>query len=178
MNRTEKQAKIDQLKEKFANAQSVVLVDFTGVTVEKITQVRSKLRKAGVHYEVIKNTLAKKAMPGTPVESLAGYYEGITGTAISFDDPAAPAKVLTEVVKEVDAIKFKAAMVGGQAFGPEAVPELAKLPSKKDIQAQLLATIQAPVTHIVAGINAPLRDFVFAIDAIRRSREEQSGETA
>lgn len=175
MNRTDKAAKLEELKDKFSRAQSVVLVDFSGINVEQITEVRAKLREKDVEYQVVKNTLARQAMEGTSVSVLEEHFSGPTGMAISYDDAAAPAKVLNDAAKDLEALTFKGAMVEGEAFGADAISDLAKMPSKDDIRATFVATLQAPLANFAGVINAPQRDFTWLMDALRRKKEE-SGE--
>lgn len=170
--RPEKAAKLEELKEKFSRATSVVLVDFKGTSVEQITGLRAKMRAADVEYQVVKNTLARKALEGTDVAVLEDLFKGPTGVAIGYEDPGAPSKVLDEAAKDLEKMEFKGAMVEGQAYGPEAIPDLAKLPGKKDIQAMFAAMLQAPLSNFAGVLNAPLRDFVWVLDAKRRKDEE------
>lgn len=175
MNRNEKELKLSELQEKFARVQSAVLIDFTGISVNNVTALRNQLRDKGVEYQVVKNTLAKKAMVGTNMALLEDAFKGTTGVALSYDDPSAPAKVLTKAKKDIPAIVFKAAMVDGKRFGADRIEDLSKLPSKDEVRAQLLATLMAPAQQLVGVLQAPLRDFALVLKA---REEQQKGESA
>lgn len=177
MDRMQKADRVEVLKEKFAKAQAAVVVDYTGTSVQKITDIRDRLREVEVEYYVVKNTLARLAMDGNSIGLLKDMFKGPTAIALSFDDPAAPAKVLTKIAKEVETIKFKGAMVDGQSFGPEAIDSLSKLPSKDDIRARLLATLLAPATNLVGVLSAPLREMVQVLSAYhdKQANPEQNG---
>ena len=128
MARPEKVQQVETLGEVFKEARSIVLNDFTGLDVEKISELRRKCREAGVEYRVVKNTLAKLSVKGTPGEGLGAHFEGPTALAISRETENLSAKVLAEFAKEHEAPKFKAALVGGEVIDATAALALAKLP--------------------------------------------------
>lgn len=172
MERHEKDAKIGELHAGFGTTVSAVLVNFQGLTVAQVDMLRRKMREANVHYEVVKNKLAQKAANETGFSALSAYFKGPTGIALSFDDPAAPAKVLTGLQKELDKLTFKVAIVDNVVYGPEAVPDIAKMPSKNDLRAQFLGVLEAPLTDLLSLLQAPARDLLLVLEAYRAKREE------
>jgi large subunit ribosomal protein L10 len=145
--------------------------DFTGLTVEEATELRREFRKAGVEYRVVKNTLAKKAL-----EQVTGYdrvFEklvGPTGIAFSYGDAVAPAKIIKKFSDKSGKLKLKAAVLEKQVFDGSRLDELSKLPTRAELMAGVLGSIQAPMTGIVGAIGAVMRDLVNVIDAIEKKK--------
>ena len=121
MHKTEKEQVIQELNAKFAKAKSAVLAEFSKLDVASVTQLRKRCRDAGVEYRVIKNTLARRAAKGTPLESLSDDFTGSVALALSYADVIAPAKILTDFAKGIEAIKLRGGMLEGQKLNPEKV---------------------------------------------------------
>jgi len=159
--------------EKFVKADSAAfLVDFTGTTCEDLTGVRRKLKGAGAQLVVAKNTLVKRAIKDTPADGLKVYLKGPTAV-IWATDPVEPAKILTDFAKDKESFKVKGGYVDGSVVDAKGVEALAKLPSKQQLQAQLLALINAPATQLVRLINAPATNTVRLLDAWRSELEKK-----
>jgi large subunit ribosomal protein L10 len=171
MNRSDKEAIVAEVAERAARATAMYFADFTGLTVEEATELRREFRKAGVEYRVVKNTLAKKAL-----EQLTGYdrvFEklvGPTGIAFSYDDAVAPAKIIKKFSDKSGKLKLKAAILEKQVFDGSRLDELSKLPTRAELMAGVLGSIQAPMTGIVGAIGAVMRDLVNVIDAIEKKK--------
>ena len=171
MLRTEKEASVSDIRATFARMSSAVFVDYAGMTVAEISNLRSKFRAQGVEYRVFKNTLVKKALAGEKfVDALAKTaLRGMTGVALSFEEPSAAARVVKDFVKENEKLKVKAGLLEGEVLSAKAVEEqLATLPNKDEMRARLLATLNAPAQRFVMLMNAPARELVGVLDAKRR----------
>mgnify|MGYP001503131175 FL=1 len=171
MNRSEKEAIVAEVAERATRASAMYFADFTGLTVEQATELRREFRKAGVEYRVVKNTLAKKAL-----ERVTGYdavYDkliGPTGIAFSYDDVVAPAKIIKKFSEKSGKLKLKVAVLEKQVFDGSRLDELSKLPTRAELMAGVLGSIQAPISGIVGAIGAVIRDLVNVIDAIEKKK--------
>ncbi len=172
MNRTEKAAVIDRLRTQLADVPAVVVADFKGITVEAADQLRSEMRKNDVHYEVVKNTLVKAALSGTDKENLAPLFKGNSAIAFHQEDPAAPAKVLTDFVKDNRDYVLKGAWLSGNLLDEQGVVALSKLPGKDELRAKLLSLFKAAPTQFVRTLVAAPTNFVMVLKA----REQQLAE--
>ena len=160
MARPEKVAAVESVEELFNNACSVVLNDFTGLDVEKISKLRALCRENNIEFKVVKNTLAKRGVKDTGAAALEEYFEGPTALAVSRDSENQGAKILAEFAKEHEAPKFKAGFVDGNVIDATAVLTLSKLPSKEELLSQVLAGLQSPGSGLVSVMQGPLRNFV------------------
>ncbi|HHV06783.1 MAG TPA: 50S ribosomal protein L10 [Firmicutes bacterium] len=171
MARPEKEAVVAELKDKFGRAQAVVLTDYRGLTVAEVTELRKRLREAGLEYKVVKNTLTRLAVNELVGEDLDPYLVGPTALAFSYEDPVAPAKILTEFAKSAKALQIKGALLEDEVIDSDAVKALADLPPYDILVAQLLGVLQAPVRGLVTVLGGPQRKLVYALDAIREKKE-------
>jgi len=168
MARPEKVAQVEAVKTAFNESKSVVLVDFTGLDVESITDLRRQCREAGVDFKVVKNTLAKLGLEGSGAEGLAGQFEGPTAIVAHPDTEHAGAKVIAKFAGEhEDKPAFKAGYVDGATLDLAQVTALSKLPSKEELLAQLLGGIQGPGNGLVACLQGPLRNLMSVLDQIK-----------
>ena len=134
------------------DAQSVVLVDYRGLTVEQDTQLRKQLREAGVIYKVCKNTMMKRAFEGTDFAGLNPYLEGPNAIAISKDDATAPARIICEFAKTANKLEVKAGVCEGKVYDVAGVQELAKIPSREVLLSRLLGSMQSPIANFARVI--------------------------
>ena len=171
MNKTEKQTIVTDLGTRIKSARSIYVTDFTGLNVARVSDLRRRLRKAGVDYVVIKNTLAKRALKDASVAGLDEHLHGSTALALTAKDPAAAAKVLTDFAKEFQKPSVKAAMVEGRAISPEQVKRLASLPPREQLLAELGAAMQAPLAGFAGALMALLSSFAGALEALKTQRE-------
>lgn len=167
MDRNEKSSIVADIKARFDKMTSAVFLDFKGLTVEDVNKLRSEFRKSGVDYRVVKNTLVKQAIKGESwAASLGGTLAGMTGVAWSYEDPSAAAKVVKAFRKDNEKLQVKAGLVEGQLLDGKAVEsQLATMPGKQELRAQLLATLQAPLQNFVALLNAPAQNFAYLLAA-------------
>lgn len=144
---------VDEIAAAVKDAQSVVLVDYRGLTVEQDTQLRKQLREAGITYKVYKNTMMNFAFKGTDCEVLLPYLEGPSAVAISTEDATAPARVLCKFAKTADALEVKGGMVEGIAYDAKGIGEIAKIPSREELLSKLLGSIQSPIANFARVMN-------------------------
>jgi large subunit ribosomal protein L10 len=149
-----KQAIIDEIKGKLENAQSAVVIDYIGITVEEANKMRNKLRAAEVDYTVYKNTLVKRAIEGTKFEELAQVLEGPSAVAISSTDATAPARVLDEVMTDLKKMAFKGGVVEDTYYDAEGMKQIAKIPGREALIAKFMGSIQSPISKAVRTFQA------------------------
>ncbi len=148
-----KQPIVDEISANIKDAQSVVLVDYRGLTVEQDTELRKTLREAGVVYKVYKNTLMTRAFKGTDFEALAPYLEGPSAVAISSEDATAPARVLSEFAKKADKLEIKGGVVEGTLYDAKGMASIASIPSRDVLISKLLGSLQSPITNFARVMN-------------------------
>ena len=149
----QKEKMVGELAEKMKSAQSGVLVNYCGITVEKDTALRNELRKNGVHYKVIKNTYIKKAADIAGLSGFDSVLEGMTAIALS-DDPIAPAKVLNKFAEDNDSFELKAGFIDGRVIDVNEIKSLAAIPSREGLIVKLLGSIQSPLYNFAYAIQA------------------------
>lgn len=165
-----KQDKIEAMKENFAKAKVAVVTEYRGLTVEEITTLRRALQKENSDYMVTKNTLAKIASKGTPFEVLADSLKGPIAIAFGFHDEVAPAKVLTKFIKDVKKGEIISAALDGKLLNAKETQVLASLPSKEELYAKMLGSINSPATGIVGAVNAVMSSLVRAMDQVAKQK--------
>ena len=172
MNKDQKSTVIDELHEKLAGANSFYLTDFTGMNVKQLTEFRSRLRRQGVEYVVVKNTLAQRALTDLELPDIARFFTGPTGLVIGREDAVAAAKVLTDFAREFDnkpAVKL--GVIERKEIAADRVRQLAELPPKEVLLAQLAGGLQAPMARLAGGASSLLAGLARAVDALRVQRE-------
>lgn len=138
---------VDEIKGQVAEARAAVLVDYRGLTVEEDTQLRKKLREAGVVYKVYKNTMLNFAFQGTEFEALAKHLEGPTAVAFGIEDATAPARIINDFIKTAPALEFKAGVVEGTYYDEKGIKLIATIPSREVLISKLLGSLQSPITN-------------------------------
>jgi large subunit ribosomal protein L10 len=172
MNRTEKQELIDALHAEFGASPHAVLLDFRGLSVNAATEFRRKVRQSGSRYRVVKNSLALRALKGTPLEGLGPKIEGTTGVAYTGTDPVALAKVLIDFQKEHPALSFKGGIVSGnQMLDADGVKALSTMPSLPELRAKLLGLLQTPASQLVRLLNTPAGQLARVLKAHQEKEE-------
>jgi len=170
MDRAQKAEQVKDIRSRFDRMSSAVFLDFTGMTVEEVTKLRDVFRAKGVEYKVVKNTLVEKALADQKyVGALGAVLKGMTGIAWSFEEPSIAARLVKDIGRENEKLKVKAGLLEGEVLTPKAVEEqLATLPSKDEMRARFLATLNAPAQHFVMLLNAPARELVGVLAAKQR----------
>jgi len=166
-NQEPKALVVAQIREKLAGAKAAVLVDYRGLTVEQDTELRRNMRQAGVEYKVLKNTLVRRAADELGLSQIDPFLNGPTAVAISATDPVAPAKLISECIKKTNKMTLKAGYVEGKYCDAAALEAIASLPSREVLLAKMLGSL-----------NAPLCNFLYAINAIIEKQEGPAAEAA
>jgi len=170
--REERTAVIEDLEQAFRSAKGIYITDNNKITVEVVSRLRSQLRKGGIRYIVVKNTLAKEACKRVGIENLSPYFKGPTAVAVASKDGAAPAKVLRDFRKDLkDLLEVRAAFVDGTLFSGAQTEQLADLPSREALLSQLLGVLKAPIGNMAGVLNGILTTFVRTLDAVREKKE-------
>ena len=172
VTRAEKEQELQDLSAAFKAASTAVVVDYKGLNVPAVTELRNQLRGAKAKYKVVKNTLAIRASKGTAFEGLETHFVGTTAVAYTDNDAVALAKALTTFMKGAPALKIKAAVVQGQAIKPAEVTDLASLPGKAELYAKLLFVLQAPMQQLVTVLSATSRDLVTVLAQYEKKQSE------
>jgi large subunit ribosomal protein L10 len=172
VTRADKEQELQELESAFRAATTAILVDYRGLDVPSVTELRRQLRGAKAQYRVVKNTLAIRASKGTSFESLDQHFKGLTAVAYTEDDAVALAKTLTTFMKGAPTLQVKGAVVQGRAIKPADVTDLASLPGRTELYGKLLFVLQAPMQQLVTVLSAVPRDLVTVLSQVEKKKTE------
>lgn len=172
LTRRQKEELVEGYQKGLAKAPHVFLVDYKGVTVTQVSELRRKIREVGGHYEVVKNRLVLRAIGGEALEELKGDFQGPTAVAFCGDDPVGLAKAVTDFAKDVPAIELKGGLLEGQPIAAEEVKEIAQMPSREELLTRLVFLLQSPISSFVKTLAALPRQFVVVLEQVRQQKED------
>ena len=171
-NREQKAEAISEFSEGIGQATNAFVLDFKGITVPQVTELRKQVRESGSEYVVIKNTLALIAVKDSPLKTLTGTFAGMTAIAYNTNDPVALAKVLTKFAKDVPTVQFKGALLAGQVVAANEIQNIANLPSREQLISKLLYLMQHPIRGLAVVLNGTVRNFAVVLDQIAKQKGE------
>ena len=170
MNRTEKEQIVQELTKRLKETQATFVADYRGINVEQVTNMRRELTQAGFEDRCVKNNRLKLAIQETPAADLREFCAGPTAIALSGDDPVAPAKILTKYAKDIEAFDLKAGVLDGKLLTVAEIGALADLPSREELLAKMLGSLNAPVSNFVGTMAAIPRSLVQVLNAIGQAK--------
>ncbi|MCX7572289.1 50S ribosomal protein L10 [Tumebacillus sp. DT12] len=151
--REEKVTLVNEIAEKLQNSKSTIITDYRGLTVAEVTELRAKLREAGVEFKVLKNTMTRRAADQVNLSEVNEFLTGPSAIAFSYDDVVAPAKILNDFAKAHKALELKAGIVEGKIIGQAEVTALAELPNREGLLSMLLSVLQAPMRNLAYAVS-------------------------
>lgn len=170
MVRPEKKAIVEELSDKFSQAESLVITDYVGLNVAEMTELRKQLREAGVEYKVVKNTLAKIAADQMELEEIDEYFVGPTAIAFGIEDVVSPAKVLVNFAEDHEVLDIKAGYLNGEVIDNDEVTSLAEIPSREELLAKAFAGMKAPISGLVNVLQGNMRNLVQVLSQIKEEK--------
>ena len=176
MNREEKRDAVVDLTEQMSKATNAFLLDFKGITVPQVTELRRQVRETQSSYVVVKNTLALIAIKDSPMIELREHFSGPTAVAINAGDPVSLAKALTKFAKDVPGMSFKGAMLDGKVVAATQIDAIANLPSREQLVSKLLYMLQYPIQGLVTALSGNIRNLAVVLDQIASQRSEPAAE--
>ncbi|MEK6375783.1 MAG: 50S ribosomal protein L10 [Acidobacteriota bacterium] len=170
--REEKSQEVSELSEQIGKASNAFLIDFKGITVPQVTELRKQVRQTNSGYVVVKNTLALIALKDSPIINMKGQFTGPTAIAFNSTDAVVLAKALTKFAKDVPAVRFKGALLDGQVLPASEIQNIASLPSREELVAKLLFMLQSPIRGLVTVLQANIRNLTVVLDQVRQQKEQ------
>ena len=171
LNISQKKEQVERLAKELSESEIAILVDYKGLDVLKMTDLRSQLRNEGVTIEVVKNTLLNRAAEGTDAALLKDFYKGPNAIVLSKDDPVAPARILAKFAKDNEKLEIKAGALAGKLLSVDEIQQLAKMPSREELLGQLVYTLNAVPTNFVNVLSGVPRAFVNVLNAIKDEKD-------
>lgn len=171
MIRQDKHELVKEWSKEYKDVPYAVLVDYRGINVAQATELRTKIRESGSSYRVVKNTLARLAVPGTGLEALKDYFDGPIAIASNTEDPVAMAKVLTDFAKDNPKLEIKVGVIDGQVLQEDQIKELSKMPSREELLAKLVYLLQYPIQGLAVALGGVVRNLAITLDQVAKQKE-------
>jgi large subunit ribosomal protein L10 len=171
LNLAEKKKIVEQLNERLSKSCIVIITDYKGLDVPTINDLRRKLREQNIEFQVVKNSFLTRASTGTDVDLIKDHFKGPSAVALSYDDPVAPAKVLTDFSKNHDALEIKVGVMNGQVLELSQIKALSALPSREELLANLLATLNAVPASLVRTLSEIPKIMLYVLSAVKAQKE-------
>jgi large subunit ribosomal protein L10 len=171
LNKQEKSRIVSELQDKFAKAKGIVFTDYRGLNVEELTSLRIALRASDVEFKVVKNTLAKRAAEGTPVNVAKDVFSGPIGIAIGYDDPVLVVKKVLEYSKTNEKLEIKGGVVEGALYAPAQIKAISELPPREVLLSMLVGAMQSPLSKLAGLLNSTLTQFMYAMEGLKQKKE-------
>jgi len=168
----EKQEAVKELSQTFQKAELTILADYRGMNVGQVTNLRRALREVKATMKVVKNTVAQRAVDGSPMEPLKEHFKGTTAVIVAEGDPVGPAKALTKFVKDVESFKLKVGFLSGKLISDKEIDSLSKLPSREEMISKLMGSMQAPAQNLVNVLSALPRQLATVLAAVRDKKPQ------
>ena len=169
-NREAKKLVVADIKDKLSRAKGAVLVDYRGLTVQEATELRKQFREADIEYKVLKNTLIQLAAKELHLSEMDQFLTGPTAIAFGYNDPMVPAKILTEFIKKTKKMEVKGGLVEGKVIDTSGVEYLSSLPSREELIAKMLGSMNAPISGFVGVLSGTLRSLLYTLNAIKEQK--------
>ena len=176
MNRQEKSRIVTDFNEGIGQATNAFLIDFKGITVPEVTELRRQVRETNSKYEVVKNTLALIAIENSPLVGLKDHFQGPTAVAYNSDDAVALAKALTKFAKDVPAVKFKGALLDGKVVPTDQIDSIANMPSREELITKLVFLLNSPIQGLVNVLSANIRNLAVVLDQVAKQKSGTAAE--
>ncbi|MBC8199800.1 MAG: 50S ribosomal protein L10 [Desulfobacterales bacterium] len=167
----EKKKIVEDIHKKFSESKVVILTDYKGLNVEKINELRGKLKESGVEYKVVKNTLLVRASEETDISLIKDSFKGPSAVALSCDDPVTPAKILTEFAEDHEALEIKIGIMNGKILDLSAIKKLSALPSREVLLSSLLSVMSGVPTAFVRALNDMPKRLLNVLQAVKEQKE-------
>ena len=174
MDRTDKAKVVEEVQESFKKANATFIAEYQGIKAQDMNEFRANLRNASMDFKVVRNTLARRAVKGTPIESLASELKGPTAIAFSYSDAALAAKTLVQFAKEQPKLKLRIGTLGNRVISVQEIKGLAELPSRDVLLARMLGSMKAPMTGIAGVLAGVPRKFLYALNAVKDAKAAQA----
>jgi len=162
---------VSELREKFERAKGVIFTEYRGLTVKEISELRNSLRGSDLEYRVVKNTLAKRAAEGTPVNNAKELFSGPIGLAMGYNDPVLLAKKIIEFSKANEKLQIKGGVIEGGLYGPEQVKTISELPTREALLSMFVGVMQSPLNKLAVLLNTTVARFIYAMNALKQQKE-------
>lgn len=172
--REAKEKVVNEIKDKLEKSQSVIFTSYKGLTVENDTELRRKFKESNSEYKVYKNTLMWRAAKELGYEDLKQYFEGPTSVSFGYDDPVAPAKIITNFLKSNEGLEIKAGIIDGKLINVDQIKALAELPSREELIAKVLGSMKSPINNLVYVLAGTLRSLANVLNSVKEKKEKEA----